>query len=150
MATQQNIWHPNLISMAWTRSPQYAAVLGCLSLLSIGSLIAEETTTQPVKLVHDSLGTIPGNNRWDWWQARTAYVPGAKPAWITTMSETGKTTSHDFHDIFQSISHDQGKTWSAPQLIPSLQRWSDEEGSKVATGDLTYRQNPALQLRLAE
>jgi len=136
MATQQNIWHPNLISMAWTRSPQYAAVLGCLSLLSIGSLIAEETTTQPVKLVHDSLGTISGNNRWDWWQARTAYVPGAKPAWITTMSETGKTTSHDFHDIFQSISHDQGKTWSAPQLIPSLQRRTRDDGYEVAPGDL--------------
>ncbi len=89
-----------------------------------------------IQLKIEPRGSIVGTKRWDWWQARTAYAPGAKPAWITTMSETGKTTSHDFHDIFQSISHDQGKTWSAPQLIPSLQRRTRDDGYEVAPGDL--------------
>lgn len=112
------------------------AVLSILSLLSSDTLIADEATPPPVVLVHQSLGAIPGNSRWDWWQARTAYVPGDKPMWITTMSETGKTTSHDFHDIFQSVSHDHGKTWSSAQLVPSLQRRTEEDGYQVAPGDL--------------
>ena len=44
---------------------------------------------------------------------------GDQPLWITTMSETGKKVSHDFHDIYQSLSRDEGKTWSKPEIIHS-------------------------------
>ena len=138
----------SLIFMAGHTIILFTTVLG--SLPSSGVLIAEEAGSPLVALVHESLGVIPGNRRWDWWQARTAHVPGSKPMWITTMSETGKTTSHDFHDIFQSVSHDQGKTWSAAQMVPSLQRRAEEDGYQVAPGDLTHQHNSALQLRLAE
>ncbi|MGI9458816.1 MAG: hypothetical protein ACR2NF_02360, partial [Pirellulales bacterium] len=87
-----------------------------------------------IQLKTEPLGLIAGTKRWDWWQARTAYIPGKRPMWLTTMSETGKTTSHDFHDIFQSVSHDHGKTWSAAALVPSLQRRTEEEGYQVAPG----------------
>ncbi len=32
----------------------------------------------------------------DWWQARTAFVPGEHPLWVTTMSETGREGTHNF------------------------------------------------------
>ena len=46
------------------------------------------------------LSSIPGRDlQWDWWQARTAFVPsskngkGTKSKWVTTMSETGRAVS---------------------------------------------------------
>jgi hypothetical protein len=93
----------------------------------------------PVKKVGlrvEMLTAIPGTDRWDWWQARTAQVPGEQPLWVTTMSETGKKVSHDFHDIYQSVSRDGGKTWSEPTIIPSLKRARQDDGFEVAPGDL--------------
>ena len=89
-----------------------------------------------VKLRLEILASIPGTDRWDWWQARTAQVPGEDPLWVTTMSETGKKVSHDFHDIYQTLSRDEGKTWSKPAIIPSLKRARLEDGFEVAIGDL--------------
>lgn len=107
----------------------------CLASLLIGSTRAAE----PVKSVtptFQSMPSITGTARWDWWQARSTYVPGPKPFLLTTMSETGKATSHDFHDIFQSISWDMGKTWTAPSVIPSLKRERQTDGFEIAPGDL--------------
>ncbi|MEM7234140.1 MAG: sialidase family protein, partial [Planctomycetota bacterium] len=87
-------------------------------------------------LKFELLGTITGRSeKWDWWQARTAFLPGKKPVWVTTMSETGRAVSHDFHDIYQSISRDGGKTWSEPALIPPLKRFR-EGNFEIAAGDL--------------
>lgn len=90
-----------------------------------------------VNLRMESLIVLQGTERWDWWQARTAQVPGEQPLWITTMSETGKQVSHDFHDIYQTVSQDEGKTWSAPTIIPSLKRAKQDDGFEVAIGDLS-------------
>jgi len=90
---------------------------------------------EPVRLEIESLGSIEGSDQWDWWQARTAYVPGVKPRWVTTLSETGKATSHDFHDIYQSTSLDAGRTWSRPARIESLRRTKQADGYEVAPGD---------------
>lgn len=79
---------------------------------------------------------ILGTDKWDWWQARTAQVPGEKPLLVTTMSETGKSVSHDFHDIYQTLSRDNGRTWSKPAIIPSLRRFRQDDGFEVAIGDL--------------
>lgn len=87
-------------------------------------------------LEFELLGSIEGTDKWDWWQARTAFVPGDAPFWITTMSETGKGVSHDFHDVYQSLSRDGGKTWSNPELIKSLRRVKQPDGFEVAPGDL--------------
>ena len=76
-----------------------------------GAVVAREVQT--VHLEIKALTTIPGRDRdWDWWQARTAFVPasergkGRKPLWITTMSETGRGGVHNFHDIYQAGSRD--------------------------------------------
>jgi len=69
-------------------------------------------------------------------QARTAYVPGDRPVWITTMSQTMKRGTHAFHDIFESISDDGGVTWSKPRVIPTLKRALSPDGYEVAPGDL--------------
>lgn len=130
------MWRTTWNLLIRTTILQYIAAISSLSLLTPEHLLAEEPAPPTITLTHESLGVILGNKRWDWWQARTAHVPGDKPVWITTMSETGKSTSHDFHDIFQSISQDQGKTWSPPQLIPSLQRQKSDDGYEIAPGDL--------------
>ncbi|MDG2122625.1 MAG: PQQ-binding-like beta-propeller repeat protein, partial [Verrucomicrobiales bacterium] len=103
--------------------------------------LSEPRQASAVKLIDLKLTattTIEGTDRWDWWQARTAAIPGdeGKPRLITTMSETGKDTSHDFHDIYQSVSDDRGETWSAPELIESLKRHRLPDGYEVAPGDL--------------
>ena len=92
-----------------------------------------------VSLQLEILPAISGRSTdWDWWQARTAFVPvsGEKPLWVTTMSETGREGTHNFHDIYQVISRDGGKTWSEPAIIPSLKRAKQEDGFDVAPGDL--------------
>lgn len=70
-----------------------------IRLFLLSGLIA----TNAAELQIDELTPIPGTEKWDWWQARSAYVPGPQPLWLTTMSQTGKTGAHDFHDILQSI-----------------------------------------------
>ena len=104
----------------------------------LGSLVLLATahTLEPIALEFESLGSIKGTDKWDWWQARTAFVPGDDPVWITTMSETGKGVSHDFHDVYQALSRDGGRTWSKPVLIKSLQRVRQPGGFEVAPGDL--------------
>lgn len=91
---------------------------------------------QPVPLRFESLTPIEGSAEWDWWQARTAFVPGPKPLWLTTMSETGKTGTHNFHDIYRSISRDGGRSWTKPAIISSLKRTKQDDGYEVAPGDL--------------
>ena len=57
------------------------------AILALG--VANATEVVPLKV--EVLASIEGRSReWDWWQARTAYVPGESPLWITTMSETGR------------------------------------------------------------
>ena len=96
----------------------------------------KETVDTDVPLKFESLGSIHGTERWDWWQARTAHVPGEKPLFVTTMSQTGKGVSHDFHDILQSVSRDGGRTWTEPTIVPSLKRTRQSDGFEVAPGDL--------------
>lgn len=79
--------------------------------------------------------SIEGLQDWDWWQARTAVVPGDKPTLITTMSQTGKKGSHDFHDIYETRSTDGGETWSDPAVIASLKRYREVDEYEVAPGD---------------
>jgi len=97
---------------------------------------APASAAEPVAIKIESLGTIRGTEQWDWWQARTAFVPGDEPLWITTMSQTGKRKTHDFHDILRSISRDGGRTWSAPAVIPSLKRQRQDDGFEIAPDDL--------------
>ena len=93
-------------------------------------------TIEPVALKFESRTSIDGSTEWDWWQARTAFVPGEVPLLITTMSETGRTGTHNFHDIYQSVSRDAGRTWSKPEPIPSLKRTAQADDYEVAPGDL--------------
>ena len=106
--------------------------LACLS-QSVSSASAADA---PVRLTFENLSPIHGTEQWDWWQARTAVIPGRQPLWVTTMSETGKTGSHNFHDIYQSFSRDGGRTWSPPAIIPSLKRTRQADNYDVAPGDL--------------
>ena len=83
---------------------------------------------EPVAVKLENLQSIEGSAKWDWWQVRMAFVPGKKPMWITMMSETGKGSSHDFHDIYQSVSREGGRSWSKPSAIASLKRTKKPDG----------------------
>lgn len=109
-----------------------------LKVILLGAFVLPGMGDPPerIALEIESLGSIEGTEKWDWWQARTAYVPGQDPWWVTTMSETGKQVSHDFHDIYQSFSRDGGMTWSKPELVESLTRVRRPDGFEIAPGDL--------------
>lgn len=108
-----------------------------LVLLLAAAVVVAAQDLPRISLKLETLTEIPGRSaEWDWWQARTAFVPGEKPLWVTTMSETGRDGVHNFHDIYQSVSRDAGKTWSTPAIIPSLRRTKQVDGFDVAPGDL--------------
>lgn len=89
-----------------------------------------------VRLNIAPLASIPGEStQWDWWQARTAYLPGSPARLLTTMSRTGRQGTHNFHDIYQSSSRDGGRSWSKPVVITSLKRTKQPDGYEVAPGD---------------
>jgi len=115
------------------------AFLAALLILSVSGTVSGKEV-KIVKLEIDSLTEIPGRDKqWDWWQARTAFVPalkGSKPMWITTMSETGREGVHNFHDIYQSVSLDEGKGWTSPKIIPELKRAKQKDGYEISAGDL--------------
>tara|TARA_Y100001934_G_scaffold280118_1_gene385875 strand:- start:319 stop:1671 length:1353 start_codon:yes stop_codon:yes gene_type:complete len=112
-------------------------------------LLASVAVAGAVDLKIDHLGVISGTERWDWWQARTAHVPGPAPMWITTMSQTGKSGVHNFHDILESISRDGGRTWSEPRMIPSLRRTRQPDGFEIAPGDMWPRHHAKSGMVLA-
>lgn len=92
------------------------------------------TAKTPLKIELSTV--VEGNADWDWTQARTAYLPTGIPRWMTTMSRTAKVGSHGYHDIYLLVSTDRGKTWSQPEVIPSLRRAKQADGYEVVAGDL--------------
>jgi hypothetical protein len=85
---------------------------------------------------------VMGDADWDWTQARTAFVAGDLPLHLTTMSRTAKVGSHGYHDVFLSVSRDNGQTWSSPEVIPSLRRQKQDDGYEVVAGDLWPQWHP--------
>ncbi|MBD3674794.1 MAG: exo-alpha-sialidase [Planctomycetaceae bacterium] len=77
---------------------------------------------------------VKGDSKWDWTQARTAFV--APKYCVTTMSRTAKVGSHGYHDIYLSVSKDRGQSWATPRVIPELKRERRADGYEVVAGDL--------------
>jgi hypothetical protein len=79
---------------------------------------------------------VEGDAKRDWTQARTAFVQSESPYWLTTMSRTKKIGSHGYYDVYISLSRNRGRTWSKPDVIPSLRRTKRDDGYEIAAGDL--------------
>ena len=79
---------------------------------------------------------VQGNDEWDWFQARTAYVPGERPLGVTLMNQTRNRFTHDYCDIYRTVSRDGGQTWSEPDPVPSLRRVRTADGYEIAPSDL--------------
>ena len=85
---------------------------------------------------------VEGNQEWDWFQARTAHVPGEKPLSVTIMNQTRNRFTHDYCDIYQTTSRDGGETWSAPDVVPSLRREQTADGYEIAPSDMWTQWHP--------
>ena len=98
------------------------------------ALVGDPVERVPVQI--ESLGSIEGLEDWDWTHARTAFVDSDLKYWVTTMSQTTRTGSHGYHDIYESISRDGGQSWTQPRLVPSLRRSETDDGYALVPGDL--------------
>ena len=78
-----------------------------------------------------------GSQKANWLQARTAVIPGEKPVIVTTMSEYPQDLkgSHAYHDIHETRSYNMGRTWSEPEVIPTLRKREIEGGCEKVIGD---------------
>jgi hypothetical protein len=83
-----------------------------------------------------------GNDEWDWLQARTAYVPGEQSLSVTIMNQTRNRFTHDYGDIYETVSRDRGVTWTEPVLVPSLRRIETADGYEVAPSDVWSQWHP--------
>jgi len=105
-----------------------------LYLLPFTSLPAATHVEVPITI--ETYPAFHGTSEWDWAQVRSAHIPsGPGKGWITTMSLTGKTGTHAFHDIFFTTS-ENGRTWSQPQRVSQLKRFKTKDGFEVVPGDL--------------
>lgn len=122
----------------WRRLPDGGrwaiAIAACLASLAWAGEGGEPVRRVELKFEH--LPGIAGRDDADWTQARTAYVPGDEPLLVTTASLTGKTGTHAYHDVYQMTSRDGGRSWSTPQVIPSLRRIATNSGDQIVPGDL--------------
>ena len=125
-----------LVHIAITVVTTYAFLRPTESATSIASEKADQRLSIAVTTA------AQGSDDFDWTQARTAFVPGAKPHWITTMSRTEKVGAHGYRDVFASISRDGGKTWTRPEAIPSLRRAKQPDSYEVVAGDLWPKWHP--------
>ncbi|MEW4486757.1 exo-alpha-sialidase [Thalassoglobus sp. JC818] len=105
-----------------------------VSVLMLNSEVAESLAQAPLAVERSVIAH--GNEKWDWLQVRTGYADRTPPICLTTMSLTGKEKTHDFHDIFLSVSTDHGENWSKPRAIPSLRRTKLDDGYEISAGDL--------------
>ena len=101
---------PQFLSfMTWNTIARHAISLCGTTIISTGLVVADQPNPSRVAVQLDPIGSISGSNRWDWgwdwWQARTASIPGSEPMWLTTMSETGKEGIHDFHESTCFLKH---------------------------------------------
>lgn len=64
------------------------------------------------------------------------------------MSRTAKTGAHGYHDVYLSVSRDQGRTWSPPEVVLPLRRAKQADGYEVVPGDLWPRWHAATQMVL--
>ena len=79
------------------------------------------------EVVLDTL-TRGENARYMWTHARSASIPADTPIVVTTVSMTLKSGSDVYHDLYEIITDDMGKSWSQPQLIPSLKVYQTDGG----------------------
>lgn len=86
-------------------------VIGCNS----GGVSESETFNLELETI-----TKGNGKEYTWTHARSAVIPSDPPKVVTTMSQTLKSGSDVYHDLYQVISQDLGQTWSEPEAIPSL------------------------------
>ena len=79
-----------------------------------------------------------------WTQARAAFVPQDAYA-IMTMSQKLKSGSDVYYDLYETFSYDTGKTWTKPQVIPSLRIHDIGDGYRRSMSDMTPQWHKATQ-----
>jgi hypothetical protein len=108
-------------------------IVGGIALSTQSLSAAKAPTVVPVKF--ETRTGFKGTKQWDWTQVRSVHVPGRQSVWLSTMSLTGKTGTHAFHDVHVSTSRD-GHKWTTPAVVPELRRFKTDDGYEVVAGDL--------------
>ena len=72
-----------------------------------------------------------------WTQARAAFVPKDSGYAIMTLSQKLKSGSDVYYDLYEMLSYDSGKTWTEPQVIPSLKIHEIGDGYRRSMSDMT-------------
>ncbi|WP_146947386.1 sialidase family protein [Cyclobacterium qasimii] len=94
-------------------------VIGCKD----GGIAESETFSVELETI-----TKGNEKEYTWTHARSAVIPSDPLRVITTMSQTLKTGSDVYHDLYQVQSEDMGQTWSEPEPIPSLSIIEQDSG----------------------
>lgn len=105
--------------------------LSCLFLLTYSAPLCAQS-----ELLIDQTIIVEGTPEWDWTQVRTSRIPGSDSFSLSTLSRTAKVGAHGYHDVYLTMSKDDGKTWSPPVSIPTLRREKHNDGYEIVAGDL--------------
>ncbi len=95
-----------------------------------------EYTTEVITAhrIHDKAALDTG---FAWTQARAAVVPANPPYAVMTISQKFSGGSDVYFDLYETLSYDTGKTWTAPEVIPSLKIHEVGNGYRRSMSDMT-------------
>ncbi len=114
-----------------------ASIFLMANLANLANLVFDVSRSSAQQRLDVKTSTIvDGDSKWDWTQARTAFAKTESPFSFTTMSRTTKLGSHGYHDIYFTLSRNDGRSWSKPKVIPPLRRTEQDDGYEVVAGDL--------------
>ena len=71
-----------------------------------------------------------------WAQARAAVIPGTPRRAIMTLSKKLRSGSDVYFDLYETRSDDNGRTWTAPRVIPTLKIHEIENGFRRSMSDM--------------
>ncbi|MCA9217817.1 MAG: DUF5107 domain-containing protein, partial [Planctomycetales bacterium] len=76
-----------------------------------------------------------GTDDFDWFQTRAAYIPEPHRQSLVLMQQKTRSSGHGYFDVFESRSTDL-TNWSSPKAIPTLKRFTQDDGYEIVPGDL--------------
>lgn len=128
--------------------PLHHALLSCLISSAVFAAVPSADANGSAFHIENSV-VLTGPETMHWTQSRVALVPENPPRVILTTQQTEKVGAHGYRDVFMAETKDGARTWSTPQIIPSLQRKRMPEGHDFVMGDICPQWHSATGVVLA-